>query len=108
VALSLTFIGIGLIGYPIVTILYGFALVSIGGIGLWSRKHPKRLRLFLFPFLKEIYDGDSDGHSKPDADKPHADLSNFRKETNHKTNDNHGYTKKDNPRHTAPPKGKTL
>ena len=36
--LSLIFIAIGLIGYPVVTIIYGLILVGIGCYGLFTKR----------------------------------------------------------------------
>jgi hypothetical protein len=108
VALSLIFVGVGLLGYPIVTIVYGFLLAFVGGFGLWSQKHNRKYRLFTLAFIKEIYDSNCNDHSATNTNKQSACTCNFGKEdSKYQANNNCCNSQKEYYEHHTPPRGKS-
>lgn len=57
-------IGVGLIGYPWVPILFGLGLLSLCGIVRWGVKHHKKWRLLSIGLVKEML---YDLHTKKEA-----------------------------------------
>ena len=103
-SLGLVAIGIGVYGYPIITILFSIAVLVFSTVGYFIRKSGKPCKLFHISLIDAMYDDANDSYRKPNNNERNTNVSDrLKTQGNNQTKKCCKQAKVNKTFHTTPP-----